>query len=258
MYDALIRRLGDRFRAVALDYPGFGNSDAPPPGDFAYTFANLANVVAGFADALGLSRYTLFMQDYGAPVGMRLALVRPSAVDAMIFQNGNIYAEGLGPMWEHRKAYWLNRAGHEAAVQAGHLSLATTRARHVGDDPDVEAYDPNLWIDEVAYLTRQGVAALQMELIYDYQTNIALYPAWQEWLRRTQLPTLVLWGRHDRAFLVEGAMAFRRDLTRAEIQILEAGHFAMGTCLDEIAELTQTFLRRLHDGGSSTQTEAGQ
>ena len=152
MYDALMRELGDRYHLVAPDYPGFGHSDAPPADRFPYSFDSLAEVMRRFTDAINLKRYVLFMQDYGAPVGMRLATARPDAVLAMVFQNGNVYAEGLGPVWERRKAFWSDRAAHEAEVQAGHLSLEVTRGRHIGDDPDPQKYNPDLWTDELAFL----------------------------------------------------------------------------------------------------------
>ena len=245
MYDGLMRQLADRYHLVAPDYPGFGHSGAPSPQQFNYTFDHLAAVIGKFTDALQLQRYVLFMQDYGAPVGMRLAIARPNAVAAMVFQNGNVYADGLGPMWEKRKAFWVDRAANEAAVQAGHLSLDATRSRHLGSDPNPEAYDPDLWTDEVAFLNRPGMAAIQSQLIYDYQTNLASYPAWQAWLRQHALPTLVLWGRYDPAFTVPGAWAFRKDIPDAEVHILDVGHFAMDTRLGEVEALTRSFLSRL-------------
>lgn len=246
MFDGLVRLLGDRYRAVALDYPGFGNSEVPSRSKFIYSFEHLAEIVAHFTDALALDGFGLFMQDYGAPIGMRLALARPSAIQGMIFQNGNVYAEGLGEMWAHRRAYWADRAAHEAEIRATHLSLAATRGRHVGSDPRPEAYNPDLWMDELAYLHRPGIAEVQMDLIHDYRTNIESYPSWQNWLRVHHLPTLVIWGRHDLAFTVSGATAFQRDLPDAAIHILEAGHFAMDTQLDQVALLTRGFLDRLY------------
>lgn len=245
MYDALMRRLADRYYLVAPDYPGFGHSGAPSPAQFSYTFDHLATVVGKFTEAVSLHKYVLLMQDYGGPVGMRLATARPGAVTAMVFQNANVYAEGLGPVWEQRKAFWAERGAHEAKVQAAHLSLDVTRARHLGNDPDREAYDPDLWTDELAFLNRPGEAAIQSQLIYDYQTNLAAYPSWQAWLRQHALPTLVMWGRYDQAFTVPGALAFRRDLPDAEIHILDAGHFAMDTRLSEVEALTRSFLSRL-------------
>lgn len=248
MYDALMRRLGDEFHLVAPDYPGFGNSEAPDPTRYAYTFEHLAQTMGQFTDALGMRRYVLLMQDYGAPVGMRLASARPQAVRAMVFQNGNVYEEGLGALWAKRKPYWTDRAAHEAEVVAGHQSVAVTRARHIGSDPDVEAYDPDLWMDEVAYLNRPGQARIQADLIYDYRHNLAAYPQWQAWLRQRQLPTLVVWGRHDLAFVEAGAHAFRRDLPQAQVHVLDGGHFVMDTRLDEVSALTRAFLRQLGAG----------
>ncbi len=245
MYDGLMRLLGDQYHLVALDYPGFGNSDAPPPERFAYTFDHLAEVVGKFTDALGIDQFMLFMQDYGAPVGMRLALARPASVCAMVFQNGNVYEAGLGPVWAQRRAYWADRAAHEDQVRSSLQSLEVTWQRHLGDDPDVAAYNPDLWQDELAFLRRPGQAAIQAELIYDYRTNLAAYPAWQAWLRQHQPPTLVLWGRHDLTFPAAGAKAFRADLPNADIVILDAGHFAMDTRLDDVATLTRRFIERL-------------
>jgi len=245
MYDGLLRKLGDQYHLVAPDYPGFGNSDAPDPATFAYTFDNLAKVMQKFTDAVGVQRYVLLMQDYGAPVGMRMAVARPQAVRALVFQNGNVYEEGLGALWEKRKPFWADRAAHEKDVIAGHQSVAVTRMRHIGSDPNVEAYDPDLWMDEYAYLNRPGQASIQADLIYDYQNNLSAYPQWQAWLKQRQLPTLVVWGKHDLAFTVPGAQAFRRDNPSAEVHILDGGHFVMDTRLDETAAITKAFLHKL-------------
>jgi len=245
MYDGLMRRLGHAFHLVAMDYPGFGNSDAPSPAEFGYTFDRLADVAATFADALRLDRYVLFMQDYGAPVGMRLAEARPDAVIATIFQNGNVYEEGLGPIWARRRAYWTDRQSLEAEVVRMHLSVEATRGRHIGSDPDIAAYDPDLWMDEVAYLNRPGIGAIQAELIFDYQHNFPMYEGWQRWLRTHRLPALVLWGKYDQAFIEPGAHAFIRDLPEATITILDAGHFAMDTRLDAVVEAVSGFMSTL-------------
>lgn len=242
MYDGLMRQLADRFHLIAPDYPGFGNSDAPTPDKFVYTFDHLATLIEHFTDTVGLKKYSLFMQDYGAPIGMRLAMARPRAVTSMVFQNGNIYAEGLGKMWDSRKAYWADRNAYEAKFQAAHLSVDVTRQRHIGSDPDVLAYNPDLWQDEVAFLNRPGEGAIQMALIFDYRTNLEAYPSWQQWLREHHLPTLVIWGKHDLAFTVAGAEAFSRDLPDAKIAILDGGHFVMDTRLDEVVDLTRQFL----------------
>ncbi|CAN7506410.1 alpha/beta fold hydrolase [Duganella sp. LjRoot269] len=250
MYDALLRKLGDEYHLVAPDYPGFGNSDAPDPAGFTYTFDHLAQVMQKFTDAVGARRYVLLMQDYGAPVGMRMAIARPDAIQALVFQNGNVYEDGLGAIWEKRKPFWTDRAAHEKDVIAAHQSVATTRARHIGTDPNVEAYDPDLWMDEYAYLNRPGQARIQTDLIYDYQHNLAAYPQWQSWLKQRQLPTLVVWGKHDTAFTVPGAQAFRRDNPAAEVHILDGGHFVMDTQLDAVAKVTRAFMHRLETATS--------
>jgi pimeloyl-ACP methyl ester carboxylesterase len=242
MYEPLLARLADRYRLVAPDYPGFGHSDAPDAGNFAYTFDRLAAVMDGFVQALGLTEYVLFMQDYGGPVGFRLALAHPDRVLALVVQNAVAHEDGLGPLWEPRRAYWADRPAHEAALRANFLSLAATRQRHVGTSPHPERYDPDLWTDEFAFLSRPGQAAIQSDLFYDYRTNVASYPAWQAWLRAQRPPTLVPWGRHDPSFAVAGAEAYRRDLPDAEIHLLDAGHFALDEAPDEIADLTRHFL----------------
>jgi len=243
MYDGLMHKLGDRYHLIAPDYPGFGNSDAPSPAEFTYTFEHLSDVMQKFTDAVGVQRYVLFMQDYGAPVGMRMAVKRPDAIQGTIFQNGNVYEDGLGAMWAARKPFWSDRSAHEDKVGAAHASLAVTRNRHLGSDPNVEAYDPDLWMDEYAYLNRPGQAAIQSALIYDYQHNLAAYPQWQQWLAAHRPPTLVVWGKYDLAFTVPGAQAFKRDLPEARVEILDAGHFAMDTRLEEVAALTDQYMQ---------------
>lgn len=255
MFDALMHKLGNRYHMVAPDYPGFGNSDAPSPNQFAYTFDNIAKTLIKLADSLGLKRFIFFMQDYGAPVGMRMAIARPDSVAGMIFQNGNIYQEGLSHYWEKRKALWLDRGAHEEGEREELLALGGARARHVGTDPNVSAYDPDLWTDEIAFLHRPGQAEIQSDLIYDYRTNIAAYPAWQAWLRAHQPPTLVIWGRYDPAFTTRGATAFTRDLPNAKIAILEAGHFAMDTNLEGVANLTAAFMRKNARISAKTRTD---
>jgi pimeloyl-ACP methyl ester carboxylesterase len=252
MYDDLMKRLGNEYHLVAPDYPGFGNSDAPSPQAYSYTFDHLAETVVKLTDALKLDRYVLFMQDYGAPVGMRVATTRPGSIAGTIFQNGNLYEEGLGPMWEKRKAFWSNRYYHEAEVIKQHQSVAVTRARHIGTDPNVEGYNPDLWMDEYAYLNRPGQDRIQADLIFDYQNNIAAYPKWQAWLRKQKPATLVVWGKYDPAFTVAGAEAFSRDLPDAEIHVLDAGHFAMDTKPAEIAGFTRAFMTKLNKAEAAT------
>src|SRR3954467_3776801 len=186
MFEPLLSRLSDRFHLVAPDYPGLGHSDAPDAKSFAYTFDNIASVTQHFTEALGLSRYTLYMQDYGGPVGFRMALAHPERVDALIVQDAVAHNEGLGANWTTRRAFWADRSANEEALRKNLLSLATTKTRHVGDDPNVEAYDPDLWTDEFAFLNAPGQAQIQSDLFYDYRTNVSAYPQWQAWMQKKQ------------------------------------------------------------------------
>jgi pimeloyl-ACP methyl ester carboxylesterase len=241
MFDPLFSRLSDRFHLVAPDYPGFGHSDWPDPKQFAYTFDNYAKLVARFTEELGLYRYTLYMQDYGGPVGFRLALAHPDRIEALVVQDAVAHDEGLGESWKTRRAFWADRAAHESALRTNLLSLPTTRARHVGNDPAVERYDPDLWSDEFAFLSQAGQAQIQSDLFYDYRTNVASYPKWQAWMREKQPRLLVIWGKHDLSFELTEPEAYRRDVPNAELHILDAGHFALDTAADEIAVLVQDF-----------------
>ncbi len=242
MFGSLFARLSDSYRLVAPDYPGFGHSDWPDAGTFAYTFDHLAATVNHFTEALGLSRYTLYMQDYGGPVGFRMALAHPDRIESLIVQNAVAHNEGLGAIWKTRRAFWADRAANEVALRTNLLSLATTRARHVGSDPNVERYDPDLWTDEFAYLSQPGQADIQSDLFYDYRTNVDSYPKWQAWMARNRPQLLVLWGKYDPSFDLSEPEAYRRDLPSAQIHVLEAGHFALDTAADEIAGLVRGFV----------------
>jgi len=242
MYEPLLGRLSDRFRLIAPDYPGFGHSDWPDPKAFAYTFDHLADIMARFTEQLGLTRYALYLQDYGGPVGLRLSLAHPQRLSALIVQNAVAHDEGLGPNWKLRRAFWADRATHESTLRTNLLSLATTRTRHVGSDPALERYDPDLWTDEFAFLNQPGQADIQTDLFYDYRTNVAAYPTWQAWLRETQPRLLVLWGRFDLSFEISEPAAYRRDVPQAQVHLLDAGHFALDTAAKEIALLVRAFL----------------
>jgi pimeloyl-ACP methyl ester carboxylesterase len=245
MWQPLLDRLVGPFRLVAPDYPGFGHSDAPSQAEFAYTFDHLAAVIGRFTEVLGLRRYTLVVQDYGGPVGFRLAIAHPERLGALIVQNAVAHEDGLGPLWQTRREFWADRKAHEAALRENFFSFAATRQRHVGTSPNAENYDPDLWTDEFAFLSRPGQQDIQTDLFYDYRTNVASYTAWQDWLRQHQPPLLVLWGRYDPSFQVEEAEAYRREVPAAEVHILDAGHFALDEQPDAIADLTRGFLGRL-------------
>jgi pimeloyl-ACP methyl ester carboxylesterase len=241
MFEPLFSRLSDGFHLVAPDYPGFGHSDWPDPKEFAYTFDHCAEIVIRFTEALGLYRYTLYMHDYGGPVGFRMALALPDRIESLIVQDAVAHDEGLGDNWKTRRAFWADRAAHENVLRTNLLSLATTRTRHVGNDAAVERYNPDLWNDELAFLSQPGQAEIQSDLFYDYQSNVASYPKWQAWMRAKQPRLLVIWGRHDLSFELTEPEAYRRDVPNAEIHVLDAGHFALDTAADEIAVLVQNF-----------------
>jgi pimeloyl-ACP methyl ester carboxylesterase len=252
MFEPLFARLSDRYHLVAPDYPGFGHSDWPDPKKFAYTFDHYAEIMNDFTEAVGLSHYTLYMQDYGGPVGFRMALAHPDRIEALIVQDAVAHNEGLGPNWKTRRAFWADRAANESALRTNLLSLPTTRTRHVGNDPNVERYDPDLWTDEFAFLNQPGQADIQSDLFYDYRTNVDAYPKWQAWMREKQPRLLVIWGKYDRSFEISEPEAYRRDVPNAQVHVLDAGHFALDTAADEIAELVRGFV-----GSSSRAVPAG-
>ena len=243
MFQPLLTRLSDRYHLVAPDYPGYGHSDWPDPKEFDYTFDHVASVMHDFALAVGLSRYTLYMQDYGGPVGFRMALAHPERVQALIVQDAVAHNEGLGANWATRRAFWADRQTNEEALRKNLLSMAATKTRHVGDDPNVELYDPDLWTDEYAFLNSPGQAQIQSDLFYDYRTNVENYPRWQAWMQKMQPGLLVIWGKHDLSFDPGEPERYRNDVPKAEVHVLDAGHFALDTKADEIAALVSEFLK---------------
>jgi pimeloyl-ACP methyl ester carboxylesterase len=246
MYQPLLESsLSETYHLIAPDYPGFGHSSWPSPKEFAYTFDSLAKVMQDFAEKLHLDRYTLCMQDYGGPVGFRMALAHPEKIQAMIIQNAVSHEEGLSSLWAVRRAFWEDRAAHETEVRANLLSMEATRKRHLGTSPDISQYNPDLWVDEYYFLNQPGQADIQLDLFYDYQNNVKSYPKWQQWLRDHQPPLLVIWGRYDTSFTVAGAEAYRRDDPHAEVHILDAGHFALDLKPKEIVRLMADFMKNL-------------
>ena len=245
MYQALLESpLSAKYRLIAPDYPGFGHSSWPSPKEFSYTFDNLAQMMEDFADALKLSRYSLFLHDYGGPVGLRMAVAHPEKVQAIIIQNAVSHEEGLSALWGARRAFWQDRASNEAEFRKAFLSVEATRNRHVGTSPHPARLNPDTWTDEFFFLNQPGQADIQTELFYDYQTNVKSYPAWQKWLHDNQPPLLVIWGKYDASFTVAGAQAYKRDVRGAEVHILEAAHFALDEKAGEIIALTEGFLTR--------------
>src|SRR5580698_2614250 len=243
MFDPLLARLADKHHLIAPDYPGFGHSDWPDPKQFDYTFDHIARVIDDFSQVLGLSRYTLYMQDYGGPVGFRMALAHPERVEALIVQDAVAHNEGLGANWATRRVFWADRSAHEEDLRKNLLSMAATKTRHVGDDPNVDLYDPDLWTDEYAFLNSPGQAQIQSDLFYDYRTNVDSYPKWQAWMRKTQPKLLVIWGKHDLSFDPGEPARYHEDVPASEVHILDAGHFALDTKADEIADLVKKFMK---------------
>jgi pimeloyl-ACP methyl ester carboxylesterase len=242
MFGPLFARLSDRYHLVAPDYPGFGHSDWPDPKKFAYTFDHIAEVMNHFTEALGLSHYSLYMQDYGGPVGFRMILAHPERAGSLIIQDAVAHDTGLGANWKTRRAYWADRAANETALRENLLSFATTRARHVGDDPNVERHDPDLWTDEYYFINQPGQIDIQSDLFYDYRTNVENYPKWDAWMREKQPRLLVIWGKYESSFDPSEPESYRRDVPKAEVHIVDGGHFALDTAADEIAALVRNFV----------------
>lgn len=243
MFDALIPLLAGRYHLIAPDYPGFGQSEVPPPSRYAYTFDHLAETMNALLEQIKIDRYVLYLQDYGGPVGFRIMATHPERIRSLVVQNANAYEEGLGPKWTGIAQYWADPEAHPEQVDA-FTSLDGTRQRHIANSPNPERYNPDTWTDEYAILSRPGEREIQADLLYDYRTNVASYPAWQAWLRDHRPPTLVVWGRYDPSFIVPGAEVYKRDLPLAEIRLLDAGHFALDEKVDEIARLMIDFLER--------------
>lgn len=242
MYAQLMPYLADRYRVIAPDYPGFGHSDAPAPEAFDYTFDGLAGYTQRLLDALAVDRYALYLQDYGGPIGMRLALAHPERISALIFQNAVVHEEGLSGAWALRRQFWADRAQHYEVVRQAMLSPEGARQRHLAGAVDPERVDPETWTGEYAFLTKPGMDRIQMELVYDYRSNVAAYPLWQAYLREHKPPTLIVWGKRDPLFTVEGALAIAREVPEAEVHLLNASHFALDEACEPIADLIRRFV----------------
>ena len=244
MFRELIPALGDHYHVVAPDLPGFGFSDAPDRARFKYTFDNLAEVIDRFTEVAGLSRYAVYVFDYGAPVGFRLALRHPERVAAIITQNGNAYLEGLSEGWNPIQAYWKDPSPQNRAALRAFLTPETTRWQYAHGEPNPERLSPDAWTLDAALLARPGNDEIQLDLFGDYQTNVALYPQIQEYFRTRRPPLLAVWGKNDPFFLPPGAHAFKRDIPDAEVHLLDAGHFALESQAPAIAQIIGDFLAR--------------
>jgi pimeloyl-ACP methyl ester carboxylesterase/alkylhydroperoxidase family enzyme len=246
-YRGIISRLADKYRVVAPDLPGFGFSGAPEANTFAYTFDHLAEVVESFTDTIALNRYALYVFDYGAPVGFRLAASRPERVSALISQNGNAYEEGLSEGWNPIRAYWEAATDENRNNLRAFLKSETTSFQYMHGESDTSLIAPESYTLGQHFLDRPGNADIQLDLFGDYKTNVAAYPRFHEYFRTHRPPTLAVWGNNDPFFLSAGAEAFRRDLPEAEIHFVDAGHFPLETHLDEVAAIIRAFLARTVD-----------
>lgn len=251
MFRDLIPLLAERYRLIAPDLPGFGQTRAAPRGEFEYSFDRLADVMEGFVEALSLERYALFVFDDGAPVGLRLAMRRPKGVSAIISQNGNAYVDGFSDQWGPWEAYWRDPSAANREACRPSLSPETIRNWQYGTGADPERLSPDGYELDIAYMARPGAEEIQLDLIRDYRSNVALYPDFQAYFREHRPPLLAAWGRHDPAFIPAGAQAYKRDLPDAEIHLLDAGHFALETHAHEIAALIRDFLARVLRGSAS-------
>jgi pimeloyl-ACP methyl ester carboxylesterase len=237
-YEHLMQRLEERYHVVAPDYPGFGQS---PPLPGATTFDRIADVIDGFTATEDLDGFSLYMFDFGSPVGFRLATRHPERVQGLVLQNGNAYEEGLGPGMQALKPYWQDRAANEGAVR-GFLHLDATRSQYLDGVADGTTVNPDLWELDQRYLELPGRDQVMLDLLYDYQNNVKLYPRWHEYMRANRPPALIPWGQNDQFFPPAGARAYLRDLPEAELHLLDTGHFATATHSDEIANVIAGFL----------------
>jgi pimeloyl-ACP methyl ester carboxylesterase len=246
MFRDLIPLLATKYRVIAPDLPGFGFTEVPAERHYVYSFDNLALTMDAFTRALGLNKYALYVFDYGAPTGLRLAAAHPERVSALVSQNGNAYLEGLGEAWAPLRKYWAEPSAENRDAIRAMLTLETTRWQYVHGVADPGRVAPEAWQLDYALLQRPGNGEIQLDLFLDYASNLELYPRFQEFFRTRQLPTLAIWGRNDPFFIPPGAEAFRRDNPNAVVKLLDTGHFALETHVDTIAAEILTLLERAH------------
>ena len=244
MFRDLIPALADRYHVVAPDLPGFGFSDAPDPKQFRYTFDHLTDLIGRFIAAIGLGRYAIYVFDYGAPVGFRLALRDPERITAIITQNGNAYEEGLSEGWNPIQKYWKQPTGQNRAALRAFLTPEATKWQYLHGVHDETLVAPEAYVLDSALLARSGNDEIQLDLFLDYATNVALYPKFQEYFRAARPPLLAVWGKNDPFFLPQGAEAFKRDNPAAEVHVYDTGHFALETHYREIGATIVDFLDR--------------
>jgi pimeloyl-ACP methyl ester carboxylesterase len=248
MYRNLINALSDKFHLIAPDYPGFGNSDMPSIKDFSYTFDNLAEVMEQFIRLLKLDekKFSMYVQDYGAPVGFRIASKHPDWIESLIIQNGNAYEEGLGPAFDPIKELWKERTNKTEQAIRDILKPEFTKKQYIDGANNLDKISPDSWNMDQYFLDRTGNAEIQIQLQYDYQNNLKRYPEWHSYFRQHQPPTLVVWGKNDKFFTQEGALAYKRDLKDIEIHFLDSGHFALEEEYGQISDYISAFLGKKH------------
>jgi len=244
MYRNLIPKLAETYHVIAPDYPGFGNSSMPAVNEFEYSFDNLANITDTFLQKAGVEKYTLYVMDYGAPIGFRIAAKHPERVQGLIIQNGNAYDEGLRDFWDPIKAYWKEKSPENAKVLKDNLlTIGATEWQYTNGARNKAVISPDNWIVDQAKLDRPGNKEIQLELFYSYGTNPALYPEWQAYFRKHQPATLIVWGKGDYIFPEEGAHPYKRDMKNLDFHILDTGHFALEEDGEVIAEHILKFMK---------------
>jgi len=242
MFRNLIPALADKFHLVAPDYPGYGKSSMPSVNEFEYTFEHQTEIVDKFVEKLGIDKYTMYVMDYGAPIGFRLAVKHPERVQGFIVQNGNAYQEGLLEFWDDIKAWWKNKTDENEKKLHYLVAADTTKWQYTNGTRNPDKIDSTNWINDQAGMDRTGNVAIQLAMLYDYRTNVPLYPEWQEYFRKYQPPMLIVWGKNDYIFPEKGAHQYERDLNKVEKYILDTGHFALEEDCDFIAEKITEFL----------------
>jgi pimeloyl-ACP methyl ester carboxylesterase len=243
-YRELIPRLADRYRVIAPDLPGFGFTAIPDDRHYKYSFEALANTMLAFTDALHLTHYAMYVFDYGAPTGFRMALARPERVTAIVSQNGNAYEEGLGDAWAPIRRYWTEPSAENRAAIRPALTLEGLRHEYSVGIPNPEVIAPEGYTLDAALMARPGNVDIQLDLFLDYANNVKLYPAFQQYFRKSKPPLLAIWGKRDPYFIPAGAEAFRRDIPNATVQFLDTGHFALETHLEDVAAAMRQFLAK--------------
>jgi pimeloyl-ACP methyl ester carboxylesterase len=245
MYRNLINDLSDQYHLIAPDYPGYGNSEQPPMSDFEYTFENFAKIVSQLLSDLNIQKYSLYLMDYGAPVGFRIASSHPEKVQSLIIQNGCAYEEGLEAFWDPFKAYWKNKGDKETIkTLEGFHSIDGLKWQYTHGVPDASVVSPDNWELDLRHLLRHENGDIQLALFYDYQNNVKLYPQWQEYFRKSQPETLIVYGKNDYIFPATGAEAYKKDLKNLEFHLLDTGHFALESFGGEISAIIKDFLSR--------------